>query len=73
MEIQSITANSLPVQTFPYGNIPFNADAGMNVSDVFPFPVTEIPRNPETLPLYYEYLWLGQMADGTQIPNGNYT
>lgn len=50
----------------------FNPET-MDSNATYPFPVRSLSRTYPFIVGYYEFWWLGGMADGSQIPSGNYT
>lgn len=47
--------------------------ATMDANATYPFPVRSLGRTYPFIVGYYEFWWLGGLADGSQIPSGNYT
>jgi hypothetical protein len=45
----------------------------MDANATYPFPVRSLGRTYPFIVGYYEFWWLGGLADGSQIPSGNYT
>ncbi|KAH7324149.1 minor extracellular protease vpr [Stachybotrys elegans] len=45
----------------------------MDENDTFPFPVTSLTRSYPFVTNYYEFWWLGGLANGTKLPSGRYS